>query len=86
MNDQEIAQANAAVRDQMHSAASAVLHALLRTLHQKTDTRLLLTPPPLDAHRVNYTVLAGDPSDVVAYGEVYGLKNITPDTLEVKSS
>lgn len=55
MNVREIAQANAAVRDQMHSAASAVLHALIRNLHQKTDTRILLTLPPLDGHRVNYS-------------------------------
>ncbi len=53
MADTELDEANAQVREKMHSAASAVLNAMIRNLHKKTATRVQLIDPPVDSHIAN---------------------------------
>lgn len=85
MTDDELFELNARVREKMHSAASAVLGAFLRSLHQNTDTRVQLIDPPASSHAAHYTLLSGTTDYVIAYGDVIGLKTVTEDLLEVAS-
>jgi 16S rRNA G966 N2-methylase RsmD len=85
MNDQQIENNNAVVRQKMHGAASAVLNSMIRNLHRNTTTRIVLIDPPLSSHKVKYRLEQGSHTTIKAYAAAYGLTTALEEILEVAS-